>query len=332
MTEQRTPRPKLKDQPPAESRKINQLDRLLGSLGARTEEGFAIKTVIDYFEAREFKKTIPGKDYLARRLVDLTQGKRIPLVVFNCLDFSWVKSIGEYPRAVILDDTSTSIVDYFQEELQSSINALNALSPNNDGGVDVCIIVPDSELLDERVFPFTQSEDERTEIALKVKAVLSERFKKLQKKRRNPVMLWSEYCRRYGLQSPTTYTANNASIVLTIAETGGRNEKEKNLLRSILKQRDHSREHFINKGLVSGYVQYDIPSQEMLERIIWYCAMYMGEGQALAESDAIVLNFEDFRVGKWYNIGSSDKLPIITPVNPNNYYAWRKQQKSRTGE
>ncbi len=309
------------------SKTTNQQERMLISLGISPENMIDIRNALEFFETKEFKRTIPAKDNLVTLLAAIAKGERIPLVVFNCLDFLWEKSNGKYPRATILDDTTTSIVDYFQDQLRESISVLNGLSPNGSAAIDPCIIVPDSELLDQRVFPFAQSDVERRRIAEKVKAELFQKFEAILTTDGNPVMFWSEYCSKYGLQSPSTYTAKNANILFNAARSDSDNEKQKNLYSSILRQQKQSRDHFTNKGLDPDYVKFGIPPDEMLERIIWYCAMYMGEGQALAESKAIVLNFEDFRVGKWYNIGSSDRLPIVTPVNPNEYYRWRNEKK-----
>lgn len=305
-------------------KRISQEERLLESLVADPETLGAIRGALSYFDINEFRKTIPARDGLIKRLADLANGERVPVVVFNCLDFTWQKAPGEYPKAFILDDTSTSICDYFKGQLRESVDALKALSLRADNdGVDLCVIIPDSELFDERVFPFIQSVEERTKIAEQVKTELSQKFEGFQDGP-NPVMLWSEYCIRYGLQPPTSYTGNSVSLLLN-AKDATNNQQARNLFRSVLKQQESSRDYFINKGLGIGYVAYEIPPQEMLERIIWYCAMYMGEGQALAESHGIVINFEDFRVGKWYNIGSSNRLPIVTPVDPNEYYRWRNK-------
>jgi hypothetical protein len=305
-------------------KRISQEERLLGSLVTEPAALGTIRGALSYFDANEFRKTIPARDGLIKRLADLANGERVSVVVFNCLDFAWEKAPGEYPKAVILDDTSTSICDYFKGQLRDSVDALSALSPRDDNsGVDLCVIIPDSELFDERVFPFIQSAEERARIAEQVKTELSQKFEGFQDGS-NPVMFWSEYCAKYGLQSPSSYTGNSASLLFNARDVEA-DQQSRNLFRSVLKQQTSSRDYFINKGLGTGYVQYDIPQQEMLDRVVWYCAMYMGEGQALAESNGIVINFEDFRVGKWYNIGSSNRLPIVTPVDPNEYYRWRNK-------
>lgn len=307
-------------------RRTAQVERRLKSLGATEDSIRAINTTLAYFDNKEFKRTIPARDVLMQRMVDLTQGQKVPLVIFNCLDFDWEPSPGAYPRAKILDDTSTSIVGYFQNSVKADIAALEKLVPNDsDGGIDLCVIIPDSELFDERVFPFAQTTDERIRLAEKVKIDLSEKFNGFQTEQKSPVMFWSEYCKTYDLQFPADYTENCANQLVNAGTA--ESQREKDLFVSILKQQKSSKSHFMNKGMSYPYLEYDIPSQEMLSRITWYCAMYMGEGQALAESNAIVLNLEDFRVGKWYNIGSSDTLPIVTPVNPSDYYQWRNQRK-----
>lgn len=307
-------------------RRNAQVDRRLQSLGATEGSIGAINAALAHFDGKEFRKTIPARDVLIERMVDLTKGKRVPLAIFNCLDFDWEQFSGTYPRARILSDTNVSIVDYFQQLVQEDVAALEKLVPKgSSGGVDLCIIIPDSELFDDRVFPFAQTVEERKRIAARVKTDLSTKLSSFQTGRKNPVMFWSEYCKKYGLQSPTQYTASSANRLLGAATSNDRREKD--LFSSVTKQMRHSKDHFKNKGMPSTYVEYDIPTQEMLQRIIWYCAMYMGEGRALADSKAIVLNLEDFRVGKWYNIGSSDSLPIVTPVNPNEYYQWRNRRR-----
>src|SRR6266403_786660 len=88
-------------------RRAAQVEKGLRSLGATEENIGAINTALAYFDGKEFRKTIPARDALMERMVDLTKGQRVPLVIFNCLDFDWEPSPGAYPRARILDDSST---------------------------------------------------------------------------------------------------------------------------------------------------------------------------------------------------------------------------------
>ncbi len=72
----------------------------------------------------------------------------------------------------------------------------------------------------------------------------------------------------------------------------------------------------------------DIPKEVVAERIKWYLAMYTGEGMALAQLQALMLNFEDGRVPAWYRRGADETLPILTPANPNDFYSWRREVKA----
>lgn len=276
-------------------RQKQQRDRLL-RLGATEKTLSEITGVLDYLDSTEFSKTIPAREELYKRLVGIARGKSTPLVVFNCLNFRWDEVSGQYPSATVLDDTSTSICEYFIDEIKNISDALNSLSPNQSSSVDLCIIVPDSELFDARVFPFTQSTDERINIGSRVKRELAQSLDTLSQNGRSPVMYWSEYCIRYGLISPTEYTSLNAERLLAADISGRSDSREKNIAITLGKQIADSGQYLINNGLSPGYVTYDIPKKQRNEKTLWYCAMYMGEGQALADSGALSLNLEDLRV------------------------------------
>lgn len=307
------------------SRKKIQQEKRLYDLGATEESIGQITSVIGYFDEMEYSKTIPARDEFYKRIIAISQGVRVPLVVFNCLDFSWQEAEQAYPSATILDDTSYAISAYFRQAIQETVDALENLSEG--GGVDLCIIVPDSELFDTRVFPFAQTLNERIAVGEKVKSGISQNFSD-NSFLANAVMYWSEYCNRYGLLTPAKYTTMSADRLRKTRFADSQNSRERNIYQTLQKQTAGSVQYFVNNGLKPAYVEYDIPFREREERTLWYCAMYMGEGKALADSGAIVLNLEDLRVRKWYNIGSNDRLPIITPVNPNDYYRWRNAIKS----
>lgn len=304
-----------------------QEETRLRTLGATDVTLPSITSVLKYLDGREFSRTIPARDELLKRLVGLTQGQTVPLVVFNCLGFVWQEKSGSYPTATILDDSESSICRYFEQQIGETVNVLGSLSPRGNSAVDLCAIIPDSELFDTRVFPFLQPFEERVEIATKVKLELSERLANFPTDTGNPVMFWSEYCQKYELASPMEFTAENADRLKKAGFAGDSNPGERNIYKALRKQVEDSGQYLTKNGLDYPYVAYGIPSGEREERTLWYCAMYMGEGQALSESRALVLNFEDLRVGRWFNIGSLDKLPIITPVNPSEYYQWRNSRK-----
>lgn len=273
-----------------------------------------IEGVEQYFQQKELGlKPIPAAVQFRNRLTELTQGRRVPVVLFNCLDFSWRQgSFGEYPQSVVLNDTTTANAGYYQREVVDIVELLQTL-----GNPAVSIIIPDSELFDERPFNHSQDLKTRQMIRDQVQIGLSERLPDLQKTGAK-IITWSEYCAQFvpdvGLK-PAEFTKIEYDRI----------GKNLNLAKKVKEQAKDSRKHFARRGLDRDYVSA-IPEAVMIDKTRWYCAMYMGEAIALSISRAIVLNLEDSRVKDWYLKGSS-RLPILTPVDPNEYYGWRNGTK-----
>lgn len=249
--------------------------------------------------------SLPAKPQLEERLTELTEGRRVPLVVFNCLEFSWkpADKRGSYPRSTVSCNPELSIARYYSDDIEIVKMELDAL-----GSTDLKVIVPDSELLDERVFSFSQSREERMAVAFSSRTGLTDELAQLNGPE-SPVTLWSDYCRDNGLSTPMDYTA----------ESYERIQQDPKLQKKIREQVKDSRKYLARNGISMD----DVPERVAFDRTAWYLAMYMGEGQALAESRAICLNLEDGRVPAWFQRGASGLLPIITPVNPKDFYSWR---------
>ncbi|MEX2028849.1 MAG: hypothetical protein WD988_05115 [Candidatus Curtissbacteria bacterium] len=269
------------------------------------------REVSEYFiEKQVFKKNV-GRDAFNQRLQELAEGRTVPVVIFNCLDFGWVENGNNYPMSSILSDTSTSICVFFEDRIIEAIDKLQEV-----GKPDLRIIVPDSELFDTRPFAFAQSLEERKALADRVSEILPQQFPTLTGNFGNRVCLWSQYCRDYGLQSPFAYTTDAYELISSNPE----------LENAVRKQVKDSKNYLIKNGL-SLLAVLQIPEDELFERVKWYCAMYIGEGRALADSGAIVLNFEDGRIPKWFQRGANEQLTILTPADPNKFYEWRSNQK-----
>lgn len=272
-----------------------------------------IEEVEQYLQQKELGlKPIPAAAQFRNRLTELTQSRRVPVVLFNCLDFSWRQGLfGEYPQSVVLNDTTTTNVGYYQKDVVDIVERLQTL-----GNPTVSIIIPDSELFDERPFNHSQDLVTRRMIRDQVQTGLSIRLSDLQKAGAR-IITWSDYCTQFvpiGLQ-PEEFTKNEYDRI-------GRNP---DLAKKVREQAKDSRKHFTRRNLDPEYVR-TIPEEVMIDKTRWYCAMYMGEAIALSISRAIVLNLEDSRVKAWYLRGSSN-LPILTPVDPNLYYGWRNDSK-----
>lgn len=272
-----------------------------------------IEQVEKYFEQKELGlKPIPAATQFRTRLTELTQGRVVPVVLFNCLDFMWQRGAdGQYPQSVVLDDTSTGNVIYYQNSVLEMVQQLSTL-----GTPALSVIVPDSELFDDRPFNHVQDLSTRRTIRDTVLEGLSTRLSPLIEVGVR-VITWSQYCEEF---VPISLTPEDFTT-----DAYSRINRDQTLAKKIREQAKDSRKHFARRGLDPDYIR-DIPDDVMVDKTQWYCAMYMGEGTALSISRAIVINLEDARVKTWYLRGSSN-LPILTPVDPNDYYGWRNGAK-----
>ena len=270
-------------------------------------ESYSVLNTVSALRAQENGgKPLVAEKELETRLCELTEGEEVSIVIFNCLDFDWEKNNNDtYPKSIIRTDTNTSIAGYFQEDILRIMEAFENL-----GNPKLNIIVPDSEIFDIRPFSFAQSLSERKEIADIVKSSLPNQLSIITQKYEEPVTFWSEYCSDNGLKTPYDYTTE-ANLMIK-----GKPE----LLKKVEEQaKKDSLKYFASKGSAEG-----IDPKEQLERTSWYLSMYAGEGRALKESRAIVINLEDGRVPAWFQRGADNSLPILTPVDFKKYSSWKK--------
>lgn len=272
----------------------------------------SVNQVFSFFQSMEVNgQPIPAQEQFKARLQELQNGRQVPVVVFNCLDFKWIRDPNKYPQSVILENTDTAICKFFGANIAMFMNKLKTL-----GTPQLNIIVPDSELFDTRPFSFKQDESARLQIASTVLENLPKELSVIDSVFDDSVTFWSEYCRKNNLLSPFGYTSINM----------GRIRNDNMLMQKVRKQATDSKKYFITRGLDPGYVE--TIEDEILKKTLAYLAMYAGEGQALADSKAIVINLEDLRVPTWFQRGANEELPILTPVNPTTYYKWRNQRKA----
>lgn len=267
----------------------------------------AVECVLYNLGQMEFGgKPIPATDELRNRLVELQEGRRVPLVTFNCLETSWRPATRRYPQIVFTPRVDMAVCRYNLDAIE-----IVRLDLQQVGEPDLKVVVPDSELTDARVFSFAQSEAERLTIAKTYRQTLEDDLSVLNSPD-TPVTLWGEYCQSQGLCRPADYTKENYDRI----------QSDPKLMKKVRDQAKDSLKFFERNGLPKDYLEA-ITEDERIDRTAWYLAMYMGEGQALRESRAIVLNFEDGRVAAWFQRGSDGKLPILTPVDPTEFYIWR---------
>lgn len=280
-------------------------------LGANPSEIETLQEVMHYFDSREFNNKIPGRNQLREQFLQLSQGREVPVIIFNCLPFDWVPQEERYPQPVILDETDTAICGYYEQELTESLDKLKKI-----GNPKPIIIIPDSEAFDERLWIFQQSTEEREKIIESVKQALTTRFQSLTEQYGLSVQTWSQYCQENNLQTPRQYTEEN---YFRIKNSPQLSEKIKNQI---------NKDRFYLARYIGRRKAREIPDNEYFERLCWYYAMYAGEGQAQQDLRAININFEEGRVQSWYEVGAKDELPSITPVkDTTTYYKERDKIK-----
>lgn len=255
-------------------------------------------------------KPIPATDELRNRIVELQEGRRVPLVTFNCLETSWRPATRRYPQIIFAPNVNLAVCKYNLDAIE-----IVRLDLQQAGESDLKVVVPDSELTDTRVFSFAQSEAERLTIAKTYRQKLEDDLSVLNSP--TPVTLWSEYCQNQRLCKPADYTKENYDRI----------QRDPKLMKKVRDQARDSLKFLERNGLPKDYLD-SIKEDERIDRTAWYLAMYMGEGQALMESQAIVLNFEDGRVAAWFQRGADGKLPILTPVDPTEFYRWRAEYQA----
>lgn len=271
-----------------------------------------VSQVLENLGSKEFgNKPLPPIDQLSQRLSELLEGRRVPVVIFNCIDFEWRTKPKNYPESIISSNTATSICAFFQQDILAVMRELNLL-----GRPQLSIIIPDSELFDDRPFSFAQDLRQRQDIGNVIRTGLTRQLTALADDNGSPVFYWSEYCQSRGLLSPLEYTSRNYEKIKT----------DPKLFKKVKDQTKDSKRYFVKNGLNPEYIK-DIADEEICEKVCWYCAMYAGEGQALSDSKAITVNLEDRRVPLWFQRGAADSLPILSPVDPNIFYSWRKSIK-----
>lgn len=270
-----------------------------------------VDNVLSYFEQREqYGKPIPGKSTFRKRLEDLSSGKRVPVVLFNCISFTYAQDgQGIYPTAVPTATDTTSIVNFYKRDLDGLIKEVTKI-----GNPDVQVIVPDSEF-DRRVLNIPLQDEELNERSIEIKDDLEDRLQGLPV----TISLLSEFNERYGLPSPEAYTEQNYT---RIKQTGG-----------IKKKHVKAERLYFSRNNISDDFLEKISDEVIADRLMWYFGMYAGEGEAMRDSEAVVINLEDDgRVPTWLQRGASqnvkssegDVLPILTPVNTKEFVQYKK--------
>ncbi|MCL5675702.1 MAG: hypothetical protein M1120_01080 [Patescibacteria group bacterium] len=277
-----------------------------------TEKAPLILDTLRYFEVNEFnRRPIPDRPTLLNKLVNLARGFPELFLVYNCFRFQWEERGKKYPAAKIDPRIELTPVFYHGKTIKETAKVLSQLGP-----AIIALVVPDSEAKDSRLWEFAQTEEERKLLIKKVRQNLDLFWEDITRYNGidSLVMTWSELCLSFGLPEPQVYTTTAYDKIKQNAELISEIE-------SVCIPEDDS--YLISYGINPGVIK----RREKLERVLWYYSMYYGEGMALSDMDACVINIEDFRVTDWLQKGANDKLVVVSPTSDiYTYYAWRKEQ------
>lgn len=275
-------------------------------LGADPNKIPQLMDTLTFFEINEFKnRPLRARFALLKRLVELSQGQEIPVVIFNCFAFNWIPQEEKYPACQVFEDMDYSVSVYYRDR----INQINQIL-SKIGTPRFYLIIADSETTDERLWDFAQPPEERQEITEKAQDELRKRLLES-----NIVSIkWSDFCKKYNLSSPYEYTSDGYQLI-----TGDPNLRKK-VMSELLEDKEYM-EFYMSKSNVQS-----IPEDEFLDRLSWFYGMYIGEGIALQEAGAICINFER-SASEWFQARTSEPIPILTPTqNIDAFYTWRKEQ------
>lgn len=275
-------------------------------LGASSEKITSLIEVTNQLVEMNYFTTFLSRDALMKTLIQISNGEKIPVPIFNCLSLDWVANGSKYPSVYISDDIGSSITRFNRKNIKRITTILNSL-----GNPDYYIIVPDSEIFDERVWPFVQDVKDRSITAMSLKDRVQYLFPDIK------TIFWSEYCSKYELKDPQEYTRSNYEKIIS----------NPILMKKIIDSQTNIRMYFSN--YIGEKQAQAIKKEWLLDRTIWYFAMYMGEGQGLKESGALSINFEEGNVPKWFQIGAGNNLAIISPSKDiYSYYKWRNNPQN----
>lgn len=242
---------------------------------------------------------------LIKTLTQLSKGETVPVPIFNCLNLSWDTKVGEYPSVTISSRVEKSIVRYNRQNIIELQQLLKSI-----GNPQFYIIVPDSEMFDENVWRFSQKATDR----YKISEELIWKLKELGFPDAN-VVKWSNYCRQFCSITPDEFTKKNYERI----------KNDTYLYQQVIRALPNFRVYLAK--YIGEKNAGKIKENELLERALWYFSMYAGEGDALAESGALPLNFEEGTVPKWFQIGAQGKLSILTPTtNLYRYYDYKNKE------
>lgn len=292
------------------SKKLNQtptesLWQVFSTKGVLPENIPNIIKAYKSLEQMEFFKSAFNQEALINILIRLANGESVPIPIFNCLSLSWDKKGKKYPSVTISSDDIISIARFNRKNIRLVQNILYTI-----GNPEFYIVIPDSEIFDERVWAFSQSAEERTQIAINLRISMQIAFPNI------PIIYWSDYCKKYQLKNPNTYTEENYLRI----------KSNPALMTIVMKSLNDTRAYLA--GYIGEKSAFEISQEELLEKTLWYFAMYAGEGQALADSQGLSLNFEEGNVPKWFQIGACEKLAIISPSkNIYEFYQWKRRRQ-----
>ena len=270
-----------------------------------------IVEVIQYLKKRSGKGWLGGTNEtgLAETLSRLSAGELTDLPLWNCFEFDWKrKRADKYPACTIEDNVDTSIVSYNLDKVKEALEWFSLLGP-------VCpiVLVPTNET-NAPAWSYIQTPAEREKL---VNSVVDKLRQEINGKSGLPieVMRWDDYLVSRGIKTlPAEFSRRGAELIIRTVTSKKRAEMIWD-----------EQKYFEQFGIT-------VSERELEKRVPYYYGVYVGEGQAFAEiaqsgRNVILLDLEEFHVGKMTALGTDEVVPIVSPLSRAeklDYYKWKK--------
>lgn len=283
-----------------------------------------IADVIRYFKEKGGKKWLRGvgETEFARVLQELSNGREMDVLVWNCFDFDWTatKRPGGYPTCVIKDTVDTSIVNYHSKRVAEILEYLALVGPINP-----IVLTPTNEAFCQD-WNYAQRLSERKKIVDLVTANLSDLISVNITSVPIAVVRFDDYLKSRGVtNNPEDLTKEGIDIFRR--KLGGDRKLAQDLVRD-------NQEYFEQFGI-------RVEEREVEKFVAAYFGVYAGEGIGFAVTNKggrkiILIDTEEGRVAKTTVEGVkkavSDAIgtafPIISPIPSGeklNYYRNKRQ-------
>ncbi len=291
-------------------------------LGANPDKITNILNAINWFKQGGSPRSwlLGSQSLLTSQLIELSKGKPIEFVIWNCIGFEWIKTKpGKYPSCNILDNLDALITYYFKDQIQQVTQVLSTI-----GNPKITILIPSQEVLDDRVWEYNQPLNERQALLDRMTTGIDQQVCQLTSLPNNctlQVKRWDEFLKERNITTSTDeYSILGEQAIRQSADF----------------------EAVLQEAVQSGVKYFDnlgirVTPESMAKSRPPYYGTYAGEGFAYQDiktktgKSIIVINFEELRCAQMARRGAQAagyELTVLTPIKAKQmaqFYKWENE-------